>query len=286
MKIGTFLAHSLDMENEADLLEQKFKDLIAMGFDNCQLQGWNGANYTVENALKVKALAEQYNVTVTAFWCGAATWGDGPCVWNDYDGPFTIGLVPPLYRDKRLEHLKRGGEFASALGVTDVITHVGFLPDCPKSDSFKSLVACLREGAEYLKSLGCYFLFETGQETPVTLLRTIEAIGLDNLGINLDPANLITYGKGNPVDALSTFGKYVRGVHAKDGNVPTYNETGANETPLGEGMVNYPAFIKKLHEVGYNGSLTIEREISGEQQKIDILRGKEYLKALLKEIVQ
>lgn len=281
MKIGTFLVHSLDMENEYETLEQKFKDLIAMGFDNCQLQGWNGANYTCENAAKVKELTDKYNVTISAFWCGAATWGDGPCVWDDYDGPLTIGLVPPLFRDKRVEHLKRGGEFAKAIGVKNVVAHVGFLPDCPKSDAFKSLVACLRDVVSYLGTLDCNFLFETGQETPVTLLRTIEAIGLDNVGINLDPANLLSYGKGNPIDALTTFGKYVRGVHAKDANVPTYNEGGANEVPLGEGMVNYPAFIKKLKEVGYDGYLTIEREISGEQQKIDILKGKAYLETLI-----
>ena len=161
------------------------------------------------------------------------------------------------------------------------IAHVGFLPDCPKSGEFIALTACLREVVGHLGDLGRYFLFETGQETPVTLLRTIEAVGLENIGINLDPANLITYGKGNPIDALTTFGKYVRGVHAKDGVPPTYNETGANETPLGEGAVNYPAFIKKLKEVGYDGYLTIEREISGEKQKIDILNGKEYLETLI-----
>lgn len=281
MKIGTFLEHSLDMQNEAETLEQKFKDLIAMGFDNCQLQGRDGANYTIENAVKVRELAKKYNITITAFWCGAATWGDGPCVWDDYDGPLTIGLVPPLFREKRIEHLKRGGEFARELGVVNVITHVGFLPDYPKTDAFKSMVVCLREVVEYLGTLGRYFLFETGQETPITLLRTIEAIGLDNVGINLDPANLISYGKGNPVDALTTFGKYVRGVHAKDTTIPSYNETKGEEVPLGEGAVNYPAFIKRLKEVGYDGYLTIEREISGEQQKIDILKGKAYLETLI-----
>lgn len=281
MKLGTFLVHSLDMEKEYDSLEQKFKDLIAMGFDNCQLQGWNGDNYTPENAAKVRELAERYNVTISAFWCGAATWGDGPCVWDDFEGPMTIGLVPPLYREKRAEHMKRGGDFAKAIGVTDVITHVGFLPDCPKSDAFKMLVICLRDIVDYFATIGCNFLFETGQETPVTLLRTIEAIGRDNVGINLDPCNLLYYGKGNPIDALTTFGKYVRNVHAKDGNIPTYNEGGHEETPLGEGMVNFPAFIKKLKEVGYDRYLTIEREISGEQQKIDILKGKTYLETLI-----
>ena len=132
-----------------------------------------------------------------------------------------------------------------------------------------------------MKANGQYFLFETGQETPVTLLRTIEDIGTDNLGINLDPANLILYGKANPVDALDVFGKYVRDVHAKDGLYPTDGKHLGRETPLGEGKVDFPRLIAKLREVGYDGSLTIEREISGEQQLKDILRGK----ALLEELI-
>ena len=135
--------------------------------------------------------------------------------------------------------------------------------------------------ANYVKANGQYFLFETGQETPVTLLRTIEDIGTDNLGINLDPANLILYGKANPVDALDVFGKYVRDVHAKDGLYPTDGKHLGRETPLGEGKVDFPRLIAKLREVGYDGSLTIEREISGEQQLKDILRGK----ALLEELI-
>ena len=122
-----------------------------------------------------------------------------------------------------------------------------------------------------------YFLFETGQETPVTLLRTMHDVGLDNLGINLDPANLILYGKANPVDALGVIGKYVRDVHAKDGCYPTDGRMLGKETPLGEGMVNFPALIKGLQTLGYDGAITIEREISGEQQIADIIKAKALL---------
>jgi sugar phosphate isomerase/epimerase len=140
--------------------------------------------------------------------------------------------------------------------------------------------------AEYFKKRGQYFLFETGQETPITLLRLIETIGIDSLGINLDPSNLITGGKGNPIDALTVFGKYVRGVHAKDGTYPSFGfKDGAysngKQTPLGEGHVDYPRFIEKLREVGYDGALTIEREISGEQQRLDIIAGKAFLETLI-----
>ena len=133
------------------------------------------------------------------------------------------------------------------------------------------------------RSNGQYFLFETGQETPVTLRRIIEDIGTGNLGINLDPANLILYGKANPVDALDVFGEYVRGVHGKDGLYPTNGKDLGAETKVGEGKVNYPVFIKRLKEVGYNGAITIEREISGEQQDKDIMETKAYLEQLINE---
>ena len=127
------------------------------------------------------------------------------------------------------------------------------------------------------------FRFETGQETPITLLRTIHDIGTDNLGINLDPANLLMYGKANPVDALDVFGQYVRGVHAKDGEYPTNGRQLGVEKPLGEGRVNFPALLAKLKTLGFCGALTIEREISGPQQIADIQKAKAMLAALLQD---
>ena len=115
----------------------------------------------------------------------------------------------------------------------------------------------------------------------MTLLRVIEDSGMDNLGINLDPANLILYGKANPVDALTVFGKYVKDVHAKDGNYPTNGRSLGEEKKVGEGSVNFPALIAKLKEIGYDGTLTIEREISGEQQAKDIKDTKAYLEGLI-----
>ena len=137
------------------------------------------------------------------------------------------------------------------------------------------------------KENGQNFLFETGQETPVTLKRAIQdiekAVGKGNVGINLDPANLIMYGKANPVDALEVFGEYVMGIHGKDGKYPTDGHHLGDEVPLGQGKVNYPAFIAKLKEIGYQGDITIEREISGEEQKKDIRMAKELLDKLIAE---
>lgn len=280
MKIGAFVVTSADMVNDYTELEEKFQKLKNAGFDNCQLNCWCADNYTEENANKISELTKKYNVEITAMWCGAAL-DNGPVVWNNFDGPATLGIVPVAYRAKRTENLIKGAKFAKMMGVKNVITHVGFIPVALGSTEFRDLMQHIKYIAREFKRLDQNFLFETGQETPYTLLHMIESIGMDNIGINLDPANLITYGMANPVDALFVFGKYVMGIHAKDGIYPTYNGEGGNEVPIGEGMVDFPRFIAKLKEVGYNGPLTIEREITGEQQMIDIIKGKEYLEKLI-----
>lgn len=253
------------------------KQVHDTGFSVCQLCCWNPALFTQEIADEINTACEKYNVKISAFWCG---WS-GPAYWNFSDGPHTLGLVPEAFRFVRTQELMCGSDFAKLLNVKNLVTHVGFLPEIPTSGSYYSLISTLRELALHCKNNGQSFLFETGQETPVTLLRTIEDIGLDNLGINLDPANLILYGKANPVDALDVFGKYVLEVHAKDGFYPTDGKDLGKETPIGEGKVNFPALISKLKELGFSGNLIIEREISGEQQLKDIQKAKKLLEELI-----
>ncbi len=258
-------------------VEENIRKVAELGLSTCQLKCWNSAHLTDELADRAAAAAKEYNVEITAFWCG---W-DGMSYWNFYEGPLTLGLVPSEYRAERLNMLIRGAKVAKRMGVTDVVTHVGFLPENPATTEYQSLVAALRYLATKLKLDGQYFLFETGQETPITLKRTIEDVGTGNLGINLDPANLLMYGKANPVDALDIFGEYVRGIHGKDGEYPTDGRHLGKEKPMGEGRVDYPRFIAKLKEVGYDGAITIEREISGEKQIEDILSAKKLLESLI-----
>lgn len=258
-------------------IEKEFEKLHSLGFSTCQLNSYDTGVMTAEYAEKVNAAAKKYNITVTAFWCG---WS-GPAVWDFYSGPHTLGLVPPEYRETRIKELKIGSDFAKMINTPDIATHVGFLPEIPSTTEYQKLIIALRDLAEYIKGNGQYFLFETGQETPVTLKRTIEDIGTGNLGINLDPANLILYGKANPIDALDVFGEYVRGVHGKDGFYPTTGKYLGMEARMGDGKVNFPEFIKKLKAVGYDGAITIEREISGDEQIKDILYAKELLESLI-----
>ncbi len=115
----------------------------------------------------------------------------------------------------------------------------------------------------------------------MTMLRLIEQVDMENLGINLDPANLILYGKANPVDALDVFGKHVKSIHAKDGLYPTDPMKLGAEVKVGEGRVRFPEFVSRLCDMGYEGAYIIEREISGEKQQQDIRDTVEYLKGLL-----
>ena len=123
-----------------DSIEQKLAQLAELGFRACQLCCWNNKMYTRENADTVRAAAEQYGIEVTALWAG---WS-GPKEWNFTYGPSTLGLVPAAYRGQRLMELHEASDFAQMLGVTDVITHVGFLPENPRDPDFVDTVGALR----------------------------------------------------------------------------------------------------------------------------------------------
>ena len=275
MKIGVCVNF-----DDIDVMSRKFKDLKSEGFDNCQLISWRPELWTDDNLEIIKKLIKENGITVSAFWCG---W-EGPCVWNFYDGQITLGLVPPEYRTMRIKNLCDGADFAHRLGVKNVVTHMGFIPENPNDPQFAPFCVAVRQVAEHLKKNGQNLLFETGQETPVTMLRCFEKVGMDNLGVNLDTANVILYGKANPVDALDVFGKYVMNIHAKDGLYPTNGHELGREVRIGDGKVDFKALFKKLHELGYDSYVTIEREIEGEQQISDIRHAKKYLGDIIAEV--
>lgn len=271
LKLGVLVGLGHDPEIEL----KKVKDL---GLGSCQISCWDMSLYTDKNVAKLKAASEKYGVEITTIWAGYS----GPEVWNFLEGASTIGLTPPEYRAQRVADLKKGADFAKACGVPSITTHAGFIPENPSDPLYKPTIAALADVANHCKKLGIEFWFETGQETPITLRRAMKDIGTDNLGVNLDPANLLMYGKANPVDALDIIGAYVKGVHAKDGEYPNGDNPDAlgGEKPLGEGRVNFPVLVPKLKTFGFAGALTIEREIGGDQQIVDIKRAIEILEPL------
>lgn len=260
-----------------DDLEARFRALTDLGMETCQLCCWEPQRLTADEADKVREACANTGIEISTFWAGHS----GNTVWNFLEGPTTIGLVPAPTRQQRLAELKVGSDFAAMIGAPSIATHVGFIDEDPNSRGYGELIPVLQDLAEHCAAHGHDFLFETGQETPVTLLRTIEDIGTSNLGINLDPANLILYGKANPIDALEVFGTYVRGVHAKDGFYPTNGRELGKEVALGEGKVDFPRLIPALRERGYTWPITIEREIPGPQQITDIQKAIALLRPLL-----
>ncbi|NIA06313.1 MAG: TIM barrel protein [Actinobacteria bacterium] len=259
--------------------EAIFEGPRQFGLKTCQLVNfWDGSLWTDELAAKIVKQSSDSGVYASAVWAG---W-PGPAEWNFTGGPVTLGLVPVEYRTERIAALKQSADFAKKIGVPAIITHCGFIPENMTDPLYDGVVQAIGEVAQYCESLGLEFWFETGQETPVVLLRTIERLGTGNLGINLDPANLLMYGKGNPLDALDVFGQYVRNVHVKDGMCPSNGDELGCEVQVGQGKVRWPEFIKRLKKIGFDGELIIEREIEqGPEQNRDILQTIENLRRWL-----
>ncbi len=240
--------------------EPCFTELKKYGVDTCQLVSWAPAIWTAELAQKVREEARRQNIFITSFWAGYCK----PAEWNFTGGPQTLGLVPAAYRNQRTQELMRAGDFAKALGVRAVITHLGFIPENAADSVFNEVVIAVRQIATHLKALGLEFWFETGQETPVTLLRLMQAVGADNLGINLDPANLILYGKGNPIDALDVFGPYVRNIHAKDGLYPTDPLKLGREVKVGEGACGFRVLSNVWRKSGSRANSSSSGKTAGD----------------------
>jgi L-ribulose-5-phosphate 3-epimerase len=230
-----------------------------------------------ELAGRLRQAFEKYQIEATSLVVG----GPGREVWDFYEGPLTIGLVPRGTREARIAHIKKASDFAKQCGIAAVQTHCGFIPENPNDTVYKETVTAMREVAGYCKRNGQSFRYETGQETPLTLVRAIQDVGLDNQGVNFDLANLILYGKANPLDAVELLGPYVQGIHAKDGLWPTNPRELGQEVPIGKGKVDFPRIIMRLKELNYRGAVTIEREISGAQQMEDVRAAKAFLEKVI-----
>ena len=138
MNIGIIISHT--KEN----MEEKFAQAAAQGFHHCQLTSWDPSIWSENDAAKIRGLCEKYDLVVTAFWCGWA----GPRFWNFTDGPETLGIVPVAYRGERVQNLLDGAAYARLLGVTDVVTHMGFIPENMSDPNYPGVCSAVKERRE------------------------------------------------------------------------------------------------------------------------------------------
>jgi len=262
--------------------EAVFRRVHDLGFSNCflSLDGYiNG--FTPELATQFRDLLAKYELIATT----VEVVGPPPLEWNFLRGPSTIGLVPPKTRAARIDALRQVSDFAKLAGIPQVQTHCGFIPEDPADPLYPGAVEAVRTVAQHCQGNGQYFLMETGQETPTTMSRMIRDVALPNLAVGLDTANLILYGKANPVDAVDILGPHVRSIHAKDGRWPTNPSELGEEVLIGKGLVDFRQVFTKLHRLGYAGAVTIERETSGPQQIEDVRQEKLYLERILHDVL-
>jgi sugar phosphate isomerase/epimerase len=255
-------------------IEDALQGVEAMGFQTCQI-GFE--QLTEEIALPLKSALAKSRLEATAL----SEHGPGQRVFNFYDGPNTIGIVPRPTRTARIRNLKLAADIAAECGIPAIHTHCGFIPENPNDPLYGEVVDAVKDIGSYCRLRGRIFLCETGEETPTTLLRLIQDVRLDNVFVNLDVANLIMYGNGNPVDAMIVIGHLVRGIHAKDGLFPTDPRHLGKEVALGEGRVDFAAVFESLRQLNYKGPVTIERETEGVGHREDILRSKVFLQNLI-----
>ncbi|CAE7315380.1 unnamed protein product [Symbiodinium sp. CCMP2456] len=259
-----------------------------LGVPTVHLHTPHKASRTEANAAAFRARLQELGIKISVVFAGfdGESYADIPTTQR------TIGLAPAETRAERLAELKEIADFARLLsspetsytgGPIPVGLHVGFVPHDAASKEFAEVVAATQAICDHCLPHGQAVHLETGQEAAGVLLEFLAAVDRQNLGVNFDPANMILYGCGEPLPALEQLGRHVRSVHCKDAKWSADpGETWGEETALGKGDVNFAAFLGVLDDIGYNGPLTIEREIPQEpdRQKAEIGAALELLRSL------
>lgn len=266
--IGTIIYNWKDIDGE-------MKKLADNKFTSCQINYSSGMDAAF--AHKLRETADKYKLKITT-----VVGVPGHSVWNFKKGPSTIGLVPKEGREEKIATYKKMIDFCKEAGVPAMHSHFGFIPEDMGSEQYKDFIEVMKGLAGYAKERGIMIYFETGQETPTTLIRALKDIGTGNVFVNCDVANLLLYGKANPVDAIRQFGPLVKDIHAKDGCYPSRENPyvlGA-EKPIPQGDVDFPAIVKILKAENYQGALTIECELNA-SSKDYLVKTRQYLQKLI-----
>lgn len=258
-------------------IDKSFKDLHEQGFGSCEI---NYKKNTLDEAFaeKVKEASKKHDIKVTTLVGVPGSKSE----WNFRRGPATIGLVPEEERAEKIKVYHEMIDFCAMADIPAMHSHFGFIPEDPSSEQYTSFIKVMQDLANYAKERNIMIYFETGQETPTTLIRALKDIGTGNVFINCDLANLLMYGKANSLDAVKQFGSLIKEFHAKDGKYPDPNnpyELGA-EVPIPTGEVDFPAVIAELKKQGFQGAVTIECELNGSRHDY-VVKTRKYLQELL-----
>jgi L-ribulose-5-phosphate 3-epimerase len=192
----------------------------------------------------------------------------------------TGGVVPDDTWEENLAHFKENIQVAKDLDLKLVTFHAGFLPHEPSDPNFAKLMDRIRRIGELFGEHGIDLGFETGQETAETLKAFLDQLAMPNVGVNFDPANMILYDKGDPIQALKVLAPYLKQCHIKDANRTLEPGTWGEEVTTGTGQVDWNAFFSTLASLGYQGDFAIERE-AGEQRVADIITAKTFATPLI-----
>lgn len=255
-----------------------------LGIPTIQIHAPHQGNRTQETADEILSRLAKFDISVTAVFGGfeGESYADIPTVVN------TVGLMPPETRESRLAEMKEISDFAQMIGCSVIALHLGFVPHDKLDPGYAEILSVTQELCDYARNNGQALHLETGQETAPALLEFIGDTQRDNLFVNFDPANMILYGAGDPIEAVSLLGNKIRSVHCKDAKwAANPGEEWGEETMLGDGEVDMDRYLQALKAIGYRGPLTIEREIPQEpaRQKEEIGHAVQLLDRLKKEIL-
>jgi sugar phosphate isomerase/epimerase len=256
----------------------QFPVVVELGIPTIQLHAPGRASRTPDAASEFTDKLDKNNIRLTCVFAGfdGESYADIPTVEK------TVGLVPEETRAARLKEVYEISDFARLLGCEAIGLHLGFVPHDTSSQAYKDIVTVTRQLCDHAQSNVQAVHLETGQETAEALLQFIQAVDRPNLFINFDPANMILYGTGDPIEALKLVGRYVKSIHCKDGKWSDQpGVTWGQEVRLGDGDVGIERYLQTLKEIGYDGPLTIEREIPQEanRQKAEIQHARDLLVA-------
>jgi L-ribulose-5-phosphate 3-epimerase len=204
-------------------------------------------------------------------------------VGEDYTTMETIhatgGVAPDETWEENWENVPKAAEIAARLGVKLVTFHAGFLPPDDKHPAYTKMHHRLDLIADVFDAKGIDVGFETGQETASVLLEFLKKLGRKNVGVNFDPANMILYDSGNPIEALRDLGAWLKQVHIKDGIQTKVPGTWGEEVTAGTGQVPWREFFDTLRELKFTGHCCIERE-AGNLRVEDIHAAKQMIEKL------